>query len=159
MPTTPQDKSGAKPRQRNRKTDQRNATGEPPADLKPADQDHIASRATSVEAAASGSADVSLRGEVLLPEPRSAGAVPSSNTIGVQSVVQTYADDARQSWLAGRSLIERWMTARSFEEAIEIQGELAKLAYANFLAHSLRFCEFYGALTRPFFVPLEHFRF
>jgi hypothetical protein len=46
---------------------------------------------------------------------------------------------------------------RSIDEAIEIQGEFAKQAYANFLAHSERICVLYGEWAQQFFRPFDKF--
>jgi hypothetical protein len=92
-----------------------------------------------------------LSGEVLPPVREHA-----PQTAGAQAIALAYGDYTRKSWLNGRFLVERLITARSFEEAIEIQGDFAKQAYANFVAHSERICELYGAWAQQCFRPFEN---
>ena len=92
-----------------------------------------------------------LSGEVLPPVREHA-----PQTAGAQAIALAYGDYTRKSWLTGRFLVERLITARSLDEAIEIQGEFARQAYANFVAHSERLCELYGAWARQCFRPLEN---
>jgi Phasin protein len=92
-----------------------------------------------------------LSGEVLPPVREHA-----PQTAGAQAIALAYGDYTRKSWLTGRFLVERLITARSLDEAIEIQGEFAKQAYANFVAHSERICELYGAWAQQCFRPLEN---
>ena len=87
-----------------------------------------------------------LSGEVLPPVREHA-----PQTAGAQAIALAYGDYTRKSWLNGRFLVERLITARSFDEAIEIQGEFARQAYANFVAHSERICELYGAWAQQCF--------
>jgi len=97
--------------------------------------------------------DAALSGEVLPPEVRE----HAPQTAGAQAIALAYGDYTRKSVLAGRFLVERLVTVRSFEEAIEIQGEFAKQAFANFVAHSERICELYGAWAQQYFRPFDKF--
>jgi hypothetical protein len=92
-----------------------------------------------------------LSGEVLPPVREHA-----PRTAGAQAIALAYGDYTRKSWLNGRFLVERLITARSLDEAIEIQGDFAKQAYANFVAHSERICELYGAWAQQCFRPFEN---
>jgi hypothetical protein len=92
-----------------------------------------------------------LSGEVLPPVREHA-----PQTAGAEAIALAYGDYTRKSWLTGRFLFERLITARSFDEAIEIQGEFARQAYANFVAHSERICELYGAWAQQCFRPFEN---
>ena len=180
MSTTQQDKPGSKARQRNRKADKRNQKGEQQAAVRP-DQDETSSIVAPAEVAppevapvevafveaepvamaaeeateVARATEAALIGEVLLPDVRN--ATPPSNAVGLQTVAQAYGDYTRVSWQAGRFLVERLIAARSFDEAIGIQGEFAKQAYANFLAQSQKICELYGELAQQFFRPYEKF--
>jgi hypothetical protein len=87
-----------------------------------------------------------LSGEVLPPVREHA-----PRTAGAQAIALAYGDYTRKSWLNGRFLVERLITARSLDEAVEIQGDFAKQAYANFVAHSERICELYGAWAQQCF--------
>ena len=184
MATTQQDKPGAKPRQRARKADRRGPKSEQGAPSLEPDQinqdrmaeiapdqvsdtalDQAVDIAAPIEApvvngatavAVNGAAPAALSGEVLLPRTSQSTAPQPFNVTSFQAVGQAYADYARKSWLAGRSLVERFMTTRSLDEAIEIQGDFAKQAYANFVVHSQKVGELYGEFTRQFFHPLEN---
>jgi hypothetical protein len=168
MPTTQQDKPTAKARQRSRKADQRNQKGEPQAAVSP-DLDQTnpivapaqAEAQVEVEAAPAAMAaleevtEVALSGEVLPPE--AGNTTPPLNAVNFQTVAHAYGDYTRKSWQAGRFLVERLITVRTFDEAIEIQSEFAKQAYVNFVAQSERICELYGELAKQFFRPFEKF--
>ena len=186
MPTTEQDKPAAKPRQRSRKTDnnktdqktdQRNQKAEQTAEAKP-DFETVADPVESpviespvieslveapTEAApavfaepaafAETPADTALSGEVLPPEVRE----PVPQTLALAAIAQAYDDYSRKSWHAGRFLVERLIAVRSFDEAIEIQGEFAKQAYANFATQSQKICVLYGEWAQQLFRPLDKF--
>jgi hypothetical protein len=163
MPTTDQEKPAAKPRQRSRKADQRNQKGEPQVTVRPDRDESSPIMAAPAEAAPvamaaaeevkEGTRQVALSGEVLPPDAHA----PLSNAVGLQSVAQAYEDYTRKSWQTSRFLVERLMTARSIDEAIEIHGEFAKQAYANFVAQSQKVCELYGELAKQFFRPFDTF--
>jgi hypothetical protein len=172
MPTTQQDKPTAKARQRSRKADQRNQKGEPKAAVSPdldqtnpivapAEAEAQAEAQVEVEAAPAAMAaleevtEVALSGEVLPPE--AGNTTPPLNAVNFQTVAHAYGDYTRKSWQAGRFLVERLITVRTFDEAIEIQSEFAKQAYVNFVAQSERICELYGELAKQFFRPFEKF--
>jgi len=163
MPTTQEEKP-AKPRQRSRKPDQRNQKGEPRVTSAP-DQDQTSPIVAPPEVEFAPAAvaafeeaievEVALSGEVLPPD--AAGITPPLNAVSLQTVAQAYGDYTRKSWQAGRFLVERLITVRTFDEAIEIQGEFAKQAYVNFVAQSERIFELYGELAKQFFRPFDKF--
>jgi hypothetical protein len=176
MPTTQEEKS-AKARSRSRKADQRRSksgqpqveqpqvemTAEPdPVSPMVAETDPMVAEAevaAAVEAAPTvateqafeQASEPALSGEVL---PREVIA-PQSGVDGLQAIAQAYGDYTRKSWLNSRFLIERLMTVRSFDEAVQIQGEFTKQAYTNFLVQSERICVLYGEWTQQFFRPIE----
>jgi hypothetical protein len=170
MPTIEEDKP-AKPRQRSRKTEQRNPKSAPKAAARP-DSD-TGPAVAPIEAASievspievspievlplaislESTPDTALSGEVLPPEIR-AHAPP---TAGAQAIALAYGEYAQNSWAASRSLVERLIAARSFDEAIEIQRDFAKQSYANFFAQSQKIWEIYGEWAQQFFRPFEKF--
>jgi Phasin protein len=169
MSTTQRDKPTAKQRQRNRKADQRNQKSEQQATARP-DQGQTSPIVAPAEAepvaivAAEEAGPVAMMaseevteaassGEVLVPDVRD--TTPALNVVNLQTVAQAYGDYTRKSWQANRFLVERLTKARSFDEAIEIQGEFAKQAYANFLAQSQKIGELYGELAKQFFRPFD----
>jgi hypothetical protein len=127
----------------------------------PAEAEAQAEAQVEVEAAPAAMAaleevtEVALSGEVLPPE--AGNTTPPLNAVNFQTVAHAYGDYTRKSWQAGRFLVERLITVRTFDEAIEIQSEFAKQAYVNFVAQSERICELYGELAKQFFRPFEKF--
>ena len=97
--------------------------------------------------------NAALSGEVLPPEVRE----HAPQTAGAEAIALAYGDYTRKSLLAGRFLVERLVTVRSFDEAFEIQGEFARQAYENFVAHSEKICELYGAWAQQYFRPFDTF--
>ena len=180
MPTIQEEKP-AKARSRSRKGDQRSSkSGQPkveqtqveqaPIEMK-AEPEAVSAMVAETEAAAVDSAvavsmeqafEPALSGEVLPPDVIEAKSELKSESMsesrshvdGLQAVAQAYGDYARKSWLNSRFLVERLMTVRSFDEAIEIQGEFAKQAYTNFLVQSEKICVLYGEWAQQFFRPL-----
>jgi|SRR5579871_1232692 len=175
MPTTEQEKS--KQRQRSRKADQRNSKGgqktqaaadrllaeQAMTDADPVGPDVASIEARPVETApieaepvtvvAEQAAEAALSGEVLPPETREF----APQAAGPFAIAFAYGEYTRKSWLAGRFLVERLIAVRTFDQAIEVQGEFARFAFANFIAQSERISEFYGAWALGFFRPFEKF--
>jgi hypothetical protein len=156
MPTTPH-KPTAKSRQRARKADQHGQKDEKVARLRPDQADRNPMADADMAMPADDAAKSTLSGEVLPLDIRPYVAAPSSNAIGFHTIAAAYAECTRTSWQIGRMLVERLMTAHSFEEAVEVQGDFARQAQANFAAHSQKVCELYAEFTRQFFQPLEKF--
>ena len=176
MPTTREEKP-AKPRRRSRKTDQQKAKGEKKVEVR-SESDAVSAVMAPIEAAAVEAAPIeaaavetapveavaidiapvaiteetetALIGEVLPPEVHE--GVPQA--VGLVAITQAHSDYMRKSWLSGRFLVERLTAVRSFDEALEIQGEFARQAYANFVAQSQKMCELYGAWAQQFFAPV-----
>ena len=161
--TTRQQDKGAKARQRARK-DQRSQRGEKQASTPrdQADQDSMAQVVAPIEPAPIEdkaqieATDATLSGEVLPPEIRKHVAAQPLQGIGLHSIAAAYFDYARKSWTAGRMLVERFVTARSLEEAAEVQGDFARQSFANYLVHSQQVSGLYVGFTRQFFRPLEN---
>lgn len=168
MPTTPEEKP-AKSRQRNRKTNQRNpkveqkAEAAPEADpvsaviapieavaVEPVAVEEAAPEVAPVAATVQAEREAALSGEVLLPE----GREHAPRAIGLVAIAEAHGEYLRQSWLTGRALVERLVAVRSLDEAIQIQDEFAKQAYANFVAQSERICGLYGGWAQQLFAPI-----
>lgn len=105
------------------------------------------------ESAAEQVPEPALNGEVLPPEVRNRAPAAA----GLAAIALAYGEYTRKSWLNGRFLVERLMTMRSFDEAVEIQGEFAKQAYTNFIVQSQKICVLYGEWAQQFFRPFEKF--
>lgn len=158
MSTTPRDKSSGRPRQRSRKADQRGQKPEQQQTPK-VDQRHeeeIGPMVTSTGAPTNGAAtlpDVPLIGEVAPADaPSIATAVPAANhEISLQTIANAYGDYTKKSFQETRSFVEKLMSARSFDKAIEAQTEFARQTYANFVAESQKIYELYSELARQIF--------
>lgn len=164
MSTTHRDKSGGKPRQRSRKTEQRDQKPEPQPSpkLDQPHEDQIEPVMASTEVATNGATapvDVPVIADVEPAKARStAAAVPVENPpVNIQTIANAYGDYTRKSLQESRFLVEKLMGARSFDKAIEIQTEFARQAYANFVAESQKICGLYGELARQTFRPWEGF--
>ena len=161
MPTIEEDKR-AKPRQRSRKTEQRNPKSEQKAAARP-DSDTIDAGVVPAEAApievvplamtVESAPEAALSGEVLPPEIRA----HAPQTAGAQAIALAYGEYAQNSWAASRFVVERLIAARSFDEAVEIQREFAKQSYVNFFAQSQKIWELYGEWVQQFFRPFDKF--
>jgi Phasin protein len=128
-----------------------------PIDAAPADVVSIEAAPADIApvvVAVEEAAEQAISGEVLLPEVRGPELKPVA---GLPAIALAYGEYTRKSWQAGGSLIERLMTARSFEEAVEIQSEFTRQAYTNFLSQSQRICVLYGEWAQQFFRPFEKF--
>ena len=117
-----------------------------------------ASAAQPAEVPANGAARLSetpLTGEVIPPDASSAGAARPTEgfPVTVEAIAMAYGEYARRSFQENRSFVERLMGVRSFEQAIGIQTEFARVAYANFVTESQKICELYGELARQIFRP------
>ena len=169
MPTIQEEKP-AKARARNRKAERRSSKSGQPQIEKPqievrVEADPVSAMMEQAETAvvkaeavvvdtpvvpSEQTVETALSGEVLPPEARA----PAFEGDRLQAIAQAYGEYARNSWLNGRFLAERLIAVRSFNEAIEIQDEFAKRAYANFLTQSERVCVLYGEWAQQFFRPL-----
>lgn len=96
---------------------------------------------------------VALSGEVLPPEVHR----PASQPAGLSGIALAYGEYTRNSWISGRFLVERLTAMRSFDEAVEIQGEFAKQVYSNFVVQSQKICVLYGEWAQQFFRPFADF--
>jgi hypothetical protein len=188
MTTTQQDKPGAKPRQRSRKAGQRSQKGAQPISPAPdqRDQDQARPMVASSDAASSvtisngtasnvatsiamaspdvppvetaAPAEVPLVGEILPPVPAVTRMAGPSDAVSLFTIANAHADYARTSLQETSSFVEKFIAVRSFEKAIELQGEFASKAYANFIAESQKICELYGRLARQIFRPWASLR-
>ena len=161
MSTTHQGKSGGKPRQRSRKTDQRGRKSEqeqsPKLDQRHEDRIDPVITAADVDAnVAAPPGDVAAIGEV---QPPNLPAVVPANTnpVSIETIANEYRDYTRKSFQEGRFFVEKLMQVRSFDKAIEIQSEFARQAYGDFVAESQKICELYSELAKQTFKRWEGF--
>jgi len=174
MSTTHQDKSSGKPRQRGRKIDQRGQKSERQPSPKPDARDQITADPMMQTGAMVAPADLALNeavapskvpligdvplsGEVLPPDVSVIGEAMRTDNVpfGIQAIANAYADYTKQSHQESRFFVERLMGVRSFDQAIEVQTEFARQAYANLMAESQNICALYSELARQIFRPWE----
>ncbi|SDR87249.1 Phasin protein [Bradyrhizobium canariense] len=183
MSTTHQDKSSDKPRQRNRKTGQRDQKPGRQRNPKPdpRDRDPIGSVIASNDAPTSGTAapaeqplidEVEPAEVLVIDEVAAADAPPveevaavdappieptapadQSSPVDIQTIANAYRDYARKSFQENRSFVEKLRGVRSFDKAIEVQTDYARQAYANFVAESQKISALYGELAKQIFRP------
>jgi hypothetical protein len=98
-----------------------------------------------------------LTGEILPADALSIRAVWPAETVTIQTIANAYGNYTRRSLQESTSFIEMLMAVRSFDNAIEVQTEFARQAYANFVAESQKICVLYGELAKQIFRPWESF--
>jgi hypothetical protein len=160
MTTTKEGQSGGKGRQRNRKADRRGQKSEPVQSPKfeSRDEDQPSPAVAHAQAPAIEAAEpLPLSGEVIPPDAPLADRPVDGFPAGIEAIAKAYSEYAKQSLHANRSFVERLMRVRSFDEAIGVQAEFAKQAYANFIAESQKICELYSELARQIFLPFGSF--
>ena len=180
MSTTQKDKSGGKPRQRSRKADQRGQ--KPQAPQSPKLDQEIEDQISSlmVDASTDGAvppaevqvapAEVPLIDEVspaevpliddVAPAEVSAArhtAPAQHRPISLQTIAHAYEDYTTRSFQQSSSFVEKLMGVRSFDQAIEVQTEFARQAYANFVTELQKICELYNELAKQIFMPWQRF--
>jgi len=162
MTTTVKEKPGGKPRQRGQKGSQRGQKPEPQQSpkLDQQDEDRISQMVASTDAPTNGAvapADEPLVGAVAPADVLSTGAAAPADDrpVSIQTIASAYMDYTRKSVQESRSLVEKLMGVRSFDNAIEVQTEFAGQAFANFVAESQKICELYGKLATQILRPWE----
>jgi hypothetical protein len=174
MATTNKEKSGGKPRHHNQKGSQRGHKPEPQQSPKPdqRDEDRISQMDASNDAPTNGAAapangplvSAAAPAEVLSiaaaapAEALSIGAAAPADDgpVSIQTIANAYADYTRKSLQDSRSLVEKLMGVRSFDNAVEVQTEFARQALTNFVAGSQKICELYGKFATQIFRPWEN---
>jgi hypothetical protein len=134
MPTTDQDKSGGKPRQRNRKPDQPGPKPEqqPSPMLDQRVEDQIAPMVASAPAS----------GAVGLAE---------NHPVSVKTIANAYRDYTKKSLLESKSFVEQLMAVQSPDKAAEVQIDFTRDTYVNFIAESQKISELYREFARQMF--------
>jgi hypothetical protein len=134
MPTTDQDKSGGKPRQRNRKADQPGPKPEqqPSPVLEQREEEQIA--------------------PVVASAPANGAAAPAEKyPVSVKTIANAHGDYTRKSLLESGHFVEKFMAVRSLDKATEVQIEFTRDAYVNFIAESQKISDLYREFARQIF--------
>src|SRR5476649_186011 len=84
-------------------------------------------------------------------------AMKSAETLskGAQAIAVEVADYQKKSFEDGTAALEKLFGVKSFEKAIEVQTEFAKVAYEGFVAKASKIGELYTDLAKESYKPFE----
>jgi phasin family protein len=74
---------------------------------------------------------------------------------GMQSLAVEMADYSKKSFEDSASTVEKLMSAKSVDKAMEIQTDYMKSAYEGFVAQATKVGELYADLAKDAYKPLE----
>ena len=74
---------------------------------------------------------------------------------GWQSIAVEATEYAKKSFETGSATVEKLVSAKSLEKAIEIQTDYAKTAYEGFVAEATKISELYADLFKDTYKPFE----
>jgi len=74
---------------------------------------------------------------------------------GAQALAVEATDYTKKSFEDGSAFVEKLLSAKSFENAIEIQTDYVKKAYESFVAEATKVGELYADLARDAYKPFE----
>ncbi len=76
-------------------------------------------------------------------------------TKNAQTIASEVADYSKKSIEDSSAAWEKLMGAKSFESAMEVQGEFLKSSYEGFVAQSTKLGELYAGLAKEAYKPFE----
>jgi hypothetical protein len=79
----------------------------------------------------------------------------ASLSTGTQGIVAEAGDYSKKVFETGAAALEKLMSAKSLEKAMEIQADYAKSAYEGFVAEATKMGELYTGLARDAYKPFE----
>ena len=79
----------------------------------------------------------------------------ASLTKGAQAIAAETTDYTKKSFEAGTAVVEKLLSAKSLDKAIEIQGDYAKQSYEAFVAEATKLGDLYADLARDAYKPFE----
>jgi phasin family protein len=84
-------------------------------------------------------------------------AMKNFNTLskGVQAIAVEVADYQKKSFETGTAAMEKLLSARSLDTAMQTQTEFAKTVYEGFVAQSKKLGELYADLAKETYKPIE----
>jgi hypothetical protein len=82
---------------------------------------------------------------------RSFGALSKTT----QAIAAEVADYSKRSFEDGTKVLEKLLSARSLDKAIEIQSDYAKTSYESFVAQATKIGELYADLAKETYKPFE----
>jgi hypothetical protein len=72
-----------------------------------------------------------------------------------QAIATELADYSRKSFEGSAAAMEKLMSAKSVEKAMEVQNEYLRSAYEDFVAQSTKLTELYSELAKEAYKPFE----
>jgi phasin family protein len=76
-------------------------------------------------------------------------------TKNAQAIATEVADYSKKSFEDSTAALEKLMSAKSLEKAMEVQSEYLKSSYEGFVAQSSKLSELYADLAKQAYKPLE----
>ena len=74
---------------------------------------------------------------------------------GSQAIAVEVADYSKKAFEEGTAALEKMFGVKSFEKAIEVQTEYAKMAYEGLVAEATKIGELYADLAKETYKPFE----
>jgi hypothetical protein len=84
-----------------------------------------------------------------------ASALSAAVTKSVQQIAAEATDYSKKSVETASAAFEKLAGAKSFDAALQVQGDYAKAAYEAFVAQSTKMGELYAGLAKEMFKPVE----
>ncbi len=75
----------------------------------------------------------------------------------VQAIATAFSDYAKKSFEEGSAFIEKLVSAKSWDKALELQTEYARNSYELFVAESQKIGGLYADLAKQSYKPFEGF--
>jgi len=82
-------------------------------------------------------------------------SVAASLAKGFQTIAAETTDYSKRSLEASNAFLGKLATAKSIENAIQLQSEYAKAAYDSFVAQTKKISDLYADLAKDAFKPVE----
>lgn len=73
----------------------------------------------------------------------------------VQALAAEATEYSRKAFEDGAAALEKMVSARSLEKAVEIQADYARQSYEGFVAQASRVSELYAEIARDAYKPFE----
>jgi hypothetical protein len=74
---------------------------------------------------------------------------------GAQAIATEAGEYTKKSFEAGSAVVEKILSAKSLEKAIEIQSDYAKQSYEAFVAEATKIGDLYAELAKEAYKPFE----
>lgn len=74
---------------------------------------------------------------------------------GAQAIAVEATDYTKKSFEAGSAVVEKLLSAKSFEKVVEIQSDYAKQSYESFVAEVSKIGDLYAELAKDAYTPFE----